>query len=182
MDSRLLDYQPEIDAFERLAPEPPERRYGAAASETQAALELLGRVDDGELEAYLVELIDSAARPRQRGITAALAALLASAARRLLWPSDARCTARTGPALGLELEGLSPEDQLLQVSRQLVRLTSLAARHASADPGAGSPRVLARRAAVAAARELAPGLLASAGARSEGIWFRRGRTLVVLGS
>lgn len=68
-----------------------------------------------------------------------------------------------GKALGLELEGLSAEDQELEVSRTLVRLAGAAAKKAAgAASRGGDPRTIARNALSSAARTFAPGLLNAA--------------------
>lgn len=109
-----------------------------------------------------------------------------------------------GRALGLELEGLSAEDQELEVSRTLVRLASGAAKKAAAAAArGGDPRTIARNSLSAAARTFAPGLLNAAygavnretdetgqlyahngvgraRARS-GRWERRGSTIILYG-
>lgn len=63
-----------------------------------------------------------------------------------------------GPMLGLELEGLSPQDQEFEAARQFVRLAGAAANQALLAPAASSPDETARRAAAAAAERFAPGL------------------------
>ena len=90
-----------------------------------------------------------------------------------------------GRLLGLDLEGLSPEDREFEVSRQLVRLAASAAQQASLAPPQADPDAVARRALMAAAGDYAPGLLdqrngspGQASARS-GRWVRRGRTITL---
>jgi hypothetical protein len=72
---------------------------------------------------------------------------------------------QAGSLLGLELEGLSPQDQELESARQLVRLASNAYRRAARAPRNVPPRVVARRAVIAAARRHAPGLVRIFGRR-----------------
>jgi len=64
-----------------------------------------------------------------------------------------------GDLMGLELEGLSAQEQELEVARRVVRLASAAGQHAARAPRSAPPRAVAQRAAVAAARRHAPGLL-----------------------
>ncbi len=182
MRSPLLEYEPEIH---RLLPA---QALPAHAAELAVATELLERIDTGSAgvddEAYIVELIDqavarSAPGPRRlsRPMVGALAHVLGLAARRVL---RRRRTARIGAVgrlFALELEGLSPEDQLFEVSRQFVRLIRDAARRAVAldhramtpdgravpnrpsfAPSAQAIDRAAHRAVHAAAVELAPGL------------------------
>ena len=84
MDRSLLDYRPEIEVFESPLTTIDRQAASAAADEMQQAAELLDRVDEGELEGYLVELIDRAGRTVDRPVRSALAEILARAARRLL--------------------------------------------------------------------------------------------------
>jgi hypothetical protein len=63
-----------------------------------------------------------------------------------------------GTMLGLELEGLSPQDQEFEAARQFVRLAGAAANQALLAPPRSSPDKTARRAAAAAAERFAPGL------------------------
>jgi hypothetical protein len=159
MDRRLLEYHPDIDVLGSAAATRQRQAAAVAADEMVEAVELLASVDSGEAEAYLVELIDRAGRPREPGVAAALARILGRAARRLLTVAGSARAAAQGRVFGLELEGLSPEDQAFEVARRFVRFTAEAARRASDEPGAGSPEAVARRSASLAARALAPGLL-----------------------
>ncbi len=100
-----------------------------------------------------------------------------------------------GQVFGLELEGMSPEDQELQVARRFIRLAGDAANQVTQAPPSAPPQQAARAALAAAARQHAPGLLssgagASAGARGgmasarrrqSGRWIRRGRNVILLG-
>ena len=121
---------------------------------------------------------------------------------------DALRTARNaGRLFGLEHEGATPEDQDFEAARRVARLASAAgahAAHASRTPATG-PQV-ARSAMVKAARQHAPGLLASHGAHQRvpemhspahparsphhgppivtpgGRWIRKGHDIVLLGA
>ena len=109
-----------------------------------------------------------------------------------------------GNALGLELEGLSSEDQELEVSKTLVRLATEAARSAADSAGrGGDPTMIAREAIHEAAASVAPGLLSSSSGNSgqehpgtsyssgggqghhprrrTGRWVRRGSMIVLYG-
>lgn len=98
-----------------------------------------------------------------------------------------------GQVFGLELEGMSPEDQELQVARRFVRLAADAANEVAQAPPTAPPQQAARTALVAAARQHAPGLLkrgfgaapagggmAGARRRQSGRWIRRGRKIILL--
>jgi hypothetical protein len=111
----------------------------------------------------------------------------------------ARLAAQGGQIFGLELEGMSPEDQELQVARRYVRFAGDAARRAGRMGSHGDPHRVARTALAAAARRHAPGMLrrggygAAAGfaspgrspvhgARRSGRWVRRGNAIVLFGA
>jgi hypothetical protein len=70
---------------------------------------------------------------------------------------------QAGSLLGLELEGLSPQDQEFETARQIVRLASSAYRNAAWAPRNLPPTAAARNAAMIAARRFAPGLLRALG-------------------
>jgi hypothetical protein len=63
-----------------------------------------------------------------------------------------------GHALGLELEGLSPEDSEFEVAKQFVRFAGAALKNAHDAGQTGDPAKQARDAAMEAARTHAPGL------------------------
>jgi hypothetical protein len=113
-----------------------------------------------------------------------------------------------GAALGLELEGLSNEDQHFEVAQQFVRLGEAATQNAAAlRAAAGSPQQKAKAALIEAAKTYAPGLIRptarnGSGSRQipeagygggqtqaarqihrrhSGRWIRRGDTLVLMG-
>ena len=72
--------------------------------------------------------------------------------------AGARLGADLGQVLGLEMEGLTAEDQEFEMSRQLVRLISSAAQHACHAARASGPDEAAREAVAAALHHYAPGL------------------------
>ena len=103
--------------------------------------------------------------------------LLKRAAKQAL-PSQALGSAIGGPAggalsdkltstasqiFGLELEGMSPEDQEFELAREFVRFAGSAVQNAAEMPPNTPPQEAARAAAVAAAQQHAPGLLRAAG-------------------
>jgi hypothetical protein len=65
--------------------------------------------------------------------------------------------------LGLELEGLSPQDQEFEAGRGLVRFLGGAYHHALGSPRHIPARTVARRAVIGSARRFAPGLLRGVG-------------------
>lgn len=99
-----------------------------------------------------------------------------------------------GSVLGLELEGLSPEDSEFEATKQFIRFAGQTVANAlEAESQAGpyaDPEAVAHAAAMEAARVYAPGLMDMAGAghqphhhlRShEGCWVRHGHRIVLLG-
>lgn len=73
-----------------------------------------------------------------------------------------------GGLFGLELEGLSREDQEFEAARQFVRFGTATVRHGRRLPASIPPRAAARRAFHAAARRYAPGLHRGFGMRRPG--------------
>ncbi len=157
MDRRLLDYRPEFDAFETASAAP------SAAGELQQAAELLERLEDGELERYLMGLLARSRPALAPPVAEALLGLLGQAAARVWRPAGALRGPAAGPLFGLELEGLSHEDQAFELARHFIRYATDAARRAGQATGSGSPQAVARRAAATAAQHHAPGLLPTPG-------------------
>ncbi|MEO7579354.1 MAG: hypothetical protein ABIT83_17225 [Massilia sp.] len=73
-----------------------------------------------------------------------------------------------GGALGLEGESVSGEDREYEGARQFVRLAADTVSKAS-QAGGGDPRTIAQNAAMAAARQYAPGLLSRSGGSGGGL-------------
>ena len=96
-----------------------------------------------------------------------------------------------GSALGLELEGLSPEDREFEATKQFVRFAGQAVKNALEAPPGTDPNASAHAAIMAAAAEHAPGLVngqASKGSGPDGHnrprtgrWIRRHGKIVILG-
>src|SRR5687768_11261486 len=145
------------------------------SEELESAAELLAVGNEAELDQFLGKLIRKAARKVGRNLKAAtgnsLGGLLKSVARSAL-PMVA--SAVGGPigglaakggldaamkAFGLELEGLSEEDQELEVARKYVRFANAASRRAVRHPSPSNPRAHTRQALRWAMRRHAPGLL-----------------------
>lgn len=95
-----------------------------------------------------------------------------------------RLASGAGRAFGLELEGMSPEDQEFEVARRIVRMTGEAAQAAAAIPESVNDNRAAEVALRHASRRVAPSLAGSSGRRSRGAsgrWVRRGRRIVLMG-
>jgi hypothetical protein len=177
--------------------------------EIEMAAELLAVSGDQELDQFLGKLIRRASRAVGQIIRSptgkAVVGLLKQTAQKALpLVHQAVGTYLGGPGgddtgsqagdvageiFGLEVEGMSPEDQELQVARRFVRLAGETASQAAQAPPTAPPHQVARAALVDAARQHAPGLLSSgtetsrAGSRrsQSGRWIRRGRNIILFG-
>jgi hypothetical protein len=186
--------------------------------EMEMAASLLEIQDEEELEQFLGSLIKKAGRAIGKVVKSpigkALGGVLKKVAKTALPMAGAalgnlvvpgaggmvggKLGSMAGKMFGLELEGLSPQDQEFEVARRIVRLTGAAAKKAAQAPAAGPPSQIAKNAVMAAAQKHAPGLVSGAGVgpsigygygRSggglsgsrSGRWFRRGRRIVLLG-
>jgi len=199
-----------------------------SSTELESAARLLEVRDEAELDRFIGDLFSSAvgaARNFAGSPTGkALGGIVKKATKEALpvvgrgiggWlsPDYADTGARAGQAvgdlLGLELEGLSNEDREFETARALIRFARTACRNAAQAPPGAPPQEVARRAAVAAARQHAPGLLAGAtsstpapsgsaartsgrpaaagdpshrSAARSGRWIRQGNSIVILES
>jgi hypothetical protein len=212
MHRRLLDYSPEAETYEAISAAGAGRANPEAvfneADEMELAVGLLGIANHAELEQFLGGVVDQAGRTVGKAVPsagkAALTGLLAAAAQKALPVVDSALGGQPGLAtgtasttrvvkaaaryLGLELEGLSPEDQEFEAARQFIRFAADATRNAVGGPVA-TP---AHTAAAQAAHRFAPGLrtsLAGApppaeepGLAQSGRWVRRGSNIIVIGS
>jgi hypothetical protein len=217
MDRRLLDYNPESETFEAGTVTRDESEWRGAtdteavfdeADEMELAAGLLEVTSDVELEQFLGDLINQAGRAiggvARSPVAGALGGLLKAAAKRALPVVGRAIDQRVGAAgagvgsqvasaaaryFGLELEGLSPEDQEFEAARRFIRFAGEAAKNAVAAPTGMPPETAIAR----AARRHAPGLLnqpldprpAEPGARhvpaAGGRWVRRGHNIIVVG-
>ena len=221
IDRTLMEYTPEMQSFETEQFEYQPEVFGEAgagevfgeAELMELAAELLEVQSEQELDRFLGDLVSRAGRAVGRFVSSptgqALGGLLKGAAKRALpvagaalgtylgGPAGAQIggqlASAAGQMFGLELEGLSGEDREFEVAKGFVRFASEAVKNATASPAGADPRATATAAAVAAAKQYAPGLLAaSAGTATEGVgalagrgrsgrWIRRGNRIVLLG-
>lgn len=219
IDRTLTELDPEMEEYyETDQSEFDEYEYGDSegvfdeATEMQMASELLAVSDEAELEQFLGGLIKKAGRAIGKFVKTptgqALTGMLKGAAKKYL-PTVAGAvgTAFGGPVgaalssqltsqanwiFGLELEGLSPEDQEFETAKHYVRWAGEAAKNAALAPPTADPVTAAKSAAVTAAQQHAPGLLRSAprppamgmGGRvrrgRSGRWFRLKGDVIVL--
>ncbi len=178
--------------------------------EMELASQFLEITDEAELDQFLGNLIKKAGRAAGRFVKSPvgrqLGGILKGAAKQALpilgkavgtyfgGPAGAaiggQLASAAGRAFGLELEGLSPEDQEFEVARQYVRFAGAAAKKAALTPPTVPPQTAARTAVVAAAQQHAPGLIRGAGTATpmaadlgrSGRWIRRGRKIILLGA
>jgi uncharacterized protein (DUF697 family) len=203
------EYEAEYDEYEA---EYDEYEVFDEEEELELAAELLSVTGDEELEQFLGKLIKKAGRKVRKFVKSstgrALGKILKGAAKKALpIVGGALGTAIGGPAggaiggklaagagrlFGLELEGLSPEDQEFEVAKRVVRLAGSAAKKAALAPTNMPPKAVAKAAAVAAAKKHAPGLLrpvppsaasmlGGPGTRRSGRWIRRGSKIILMG-
>ena len=203
-EEETSDYEAEFDALE-FGGDTREQR------EIELAAELLSVSDEQELDQFLGKIMRSARGVLNTPAGQKLKGLLRKTARRALpiagqaiggyfgGGRGAAFGSQVGSAgaqlLGLETEGLSPEDRELSVARGIVRLAGDAAQKlgsaTSNGPSNGDPARAAQSALLAAARRHAPGLasrMTNGGTGTSnpssgvsGRWIRRGGKIVVLG-
>ncbi len=177
----LTDYSPQMEFSDETAGFAAEPRGVVLTDgeETELAAEFLGLNNDTEMEQFLGKLIHNIGHSVGKWVNSpqgqALVGVLKNVAKTALplaggaigtvvgGPAGAligsNLASMAGSVLGLELEGLSPEDRDLEAARQFIRFASqTVANTVEADPRA-DPRETVQRAAREAARLYAPGLL-----------------------
>jgi hypothetical protein len=143
--------------------------------EMELAADLLEVASDAELDQFLGRLFRRIGGGLREVVTGPLGGILKGIAKKALpvlgsaagtvfggtagGVLGSRLASGAGKLFGLELEGLSPEDQEFEVARRFVRLAGAATRKAARTSRAIPPLKAARRAIGAAARRHAPGLL-----------------------
>ena len=188
------------------------------AEEMELATELLSVSNEGELDRFLGDLVSRATQAVgsfvRSPIGQAVGGVLKGVAKKALpmagsaiggyfgGPLGARIGSglanAAGNALGLEGE-MAGEDREFEGAKQFVRLAAQTAAQAAAAPLGADPRAVAQQAAMAAARQHAPGLLAGGGMGGgapaaagqapaagggvrSGRWLRRGNKIVLYGA
>lgn len=182
------------------------------AQEMELAQELLAVGTEAELDQFLGDLIRKAGSAIGKAVRSptgqAIGGMLKGVAKKALpmaggalgamvgGPLGAKIgsglAGMAGTALGLEAESMQQEDLQFEGARQFVRLAGDVVNR-TASGGNGDPRALAQAAAVAAARQHAPGLLNSAGGQGRGAawvpatgntsgrWVRNGNRITLYG-
>lgn len=215
------EYEPEMDALEADSFEFTEEAELSGGTEAESpfteeqememAAELLEITDEAELDQFLGKLLSRAwggiKKFARSSIGRKLGGLLKGVAKKALpilgsaaggffgGPAGAAIGSKlatgAGGLFGLELEGMSAEDQEFEVARRVVRLAGAAANRAVSIPPTGEPLSAARAALTEAARRYAPGLLRGAAtppppavgvSSRSGRWIRRGSKIILLGA
>ncbi|MDT8306121.1 MAG: hypothetical protein RRC07_09310 [Anaerolineae bacterium] len=181
------------------------------ADEMELAAELLEITDEDELDQFLGKVFRRVAKKVRRVVPKSVRRTLGRGLRRiarralpmagaalgnLVAPgiggmAGGAIASQAGRLFGLELEGLSPEDQEFEVARSFVRMASEAARQAAVAPRGAPPQAVAKRAITAAAKQHAPGLVGAKQGRARGralgrrgqrgTWIRRGNAIILHG-
>ena len=168
MNRILLGYNPDHDLFAatpggaRAPGRAPRATVAGKIDTTEQAAELLDNSRGAALTAWMSEHLQRAAQASGRALSSAVTAELARGLTRIAaitLPSVPGRAARAARVFGMELEGLSPEDQEFELARRFVLLTTEAAEHASGLPPTVPAATAARQALTLAARRQAPGLL-----------------------
>lgn len=186
LDRTQLEYSPELENYEYEQYEYGESEWNtetgvfSEAETMQLAAELLEVSSEEELEQFLGNLIKKAGQVAGKFIKSPvgqqLGGLLKGAAKKALpmvgsaiggyFGGDSgskiggQLASTAGQIFGLELEGLSLEDQEYEAAKSFVQFAGEAAKNAATAPQTANPKTIAQQAATTAARQFAPGLLA----------------------
>ena len=193
------EFEEEYEAYETVFSE---------EEEMELASELLAVTDEAELDQFLGKLIKKGFRRVKKFAKSSTGRALKRALRKIAkralplagraagtffgGPAGGaigrRLASSAGRIFGLELEGLSPEDQEFEVAKRVVRLAGSAAKKAAKLPAKTSPNMAAKIAVISAAKKHAPGLLrpvskypVSSGRKRVGRWIRRGNKIMLMG-
>lgn len=180
--------------------------------EMEMAADLLEVTDEAELDQFLGNLIKKAGRGVGKFIKSplgrSLGGILKGAVKQALpLVGGSIGTALGGPVggmiggklasaagglFGLELEGMSLEDQEFEVARRVVRFAGAATKNAALTQPDVDPRIAAKNAVISAAQKHAPGLIGGAAGNvstgyaqrrlgRSGRWIRKGRRIILFG-
>lgn len=226
IDRTTLEYGQEMSNFESENFESGEGEWSgesgmfSEAQEAELANELLSVSNEAELEQFLGDFLKQAASAAGQAIRSpvgqAVGGVLKGVAKKALplaggalgayfgGPLGAKIgsglASAAGDALGLEAESMEGEEREFEGAKQFVRLAADTVNRAANAPANGNPLAIAQSAAMAAARQFAPGLLGNAAAqganslraamqRGQGVqaaaqsgrWARHGRKIVLYG-
>jgi hypothetical protein len=206
----LMEYSPQMEVFDPSA----EMEFASSRGilsedeEIELASELLDLQTEEELDQFLGDLVGKIGgllgNVVRSPIGRAIGGALKNAAKKALpvvggalggivggpigSMLGSNLASMAGGALGLELEGLSPEDREFQAAKQFCRFASKAIRNALEAQPNGDPAVAAHNAAVEAARVCAPGLInigddprPNRNLPSSGRWVRHHGKIILFG-
>lgn len=212
------DIAPSLDEFEATMDSVGEFEYGYElespldeADVMELAAELLEVTNDTELEYFLGNLFKKVAstvgKVMKSPIGKAIGGVLKGVAKKalplaggalgsMILPGVGTAVGSSlgsmaGNMFGLELEGLSGEDQEFEVAKRFVQFASEAAKQASTAPTNAAPQQVAQQALTVAAQKYAPGLLnpgavatgpGSNRSGRSGRWIRRGNHIILIGA
>lgn len=180
------------------------------AEEMELAAELLEVYDEAELDQFLGKLIKRVGRKAGKFLKSRTGRALKGTLRRVAKKAlpiaggavgsvfggpaggalGSRAASMAGRIFGLELEGMSPEDQEFELARRFVRLSGEAAKQAALAPKNAPTPAVVKTSVARAAQKHAPGLAAGAAVaagrpvrrrKKGGRWVRRGRKIILLG-
>jgi hypothetical protein len=120
----------------------------------------LGRFARSDTGRVLTGIVRSAARDALPTIGSAIGDWVAPGRGGTI---GSRLAQQAGALLGLELEGLSPQDQEFEAARQFVRFAGSAYANAASAPRDADPVAVAQQAAAAAGQRFAPGIAGAGG-------------------
>jgi hypothetical protein len=194
--------------------------------EMELAAEFLEITDEAELDQFIGDVFKKVGKFFKKGVGRKLGGILKGVAKTALpmvggalgsfvapgigTAIGSKLGSAAGGLFGLELEGLSPQDQEYEVARRFVRLARSAAQRAQQLQSLLPPDSAARKAVMDAARKHAPGLLQALGGIGSalggfnfeaaavpqpvmspqnggggggrtGRWIRRGRKIILIG-
>lgn len=227
-----MEFEPEMFEFAEEGEYQDEGGYGYETEaldeveEMELAADLLEITDEAELDQFLGSVFKKAGKFLKSGVGRKLGGILKGVAKTALpmvggalgsfvapgvgTAIGSKLGSAAGGLFGLELEGLSPQDQEYEVARRFVRFASAAAKKARQLQSVLPPDSAARKAAMEAARKHAPGLLQALGGLKSalggfqfeatpqgamspqesggaiqsgrsGRWIRRGRKIILIG-
>src|SRR5262245_54471367 len=183
------------------------------AEEMELAAELLAVSNEAELDQFLSDLFKKASRAvgglikspvgsalggALKGVAKQALPMLGSAVGNALVPGvggalGGKLASAAGRMFGLELEGLSYEDQEFEVAKGVVRLAGAAASNAAQAAPSTPPQQVVQSALTEAAQQHAPGLLSGAPKaaarpngrcphKNSGRWVRKGNVIILVGA
>ncbi len=164
------------------------------AEEMELAAEVLEVTSDEEMEQFLGKLVRKVSRKvkrihrrARRFSRSRLGRTVFRGLRKIGKRAFSKAGAASGGSFGLELEGLSPEDQEFEVARRFVKLAATATKKAANAPSTSAPEIIAKKAIMSAVKQHAPGLMSNntptrtSSRTGSGRWVRRGGKIILIG-